>query len=29
MEHPLERTLEGCVARYPGNHKIQSFTGQE
>ena len=28
MEHLPEKTFEGYVARYRGNHKIQSFTCQ-
>src|ERR1022692_4825736 len=29
MEHLPEKTLARCVARYRGNHKIQSFTCQD
>ena len=29
MEHLPEKTLGRCVARYRGNHKIQSFTCQD
>ena len=29
MEHLPEKTFERCVARYRGNHKIQSFTCQD
>ena len=29
MEHLLEKTLARCVARYRGNHKIQTFNCQD
>jgi len=29
MEHLPEKTLARCVARYGGNHKVQSFTCQD